>query len=162
MRLSTTLLACLVSANERPDGFDDKAEALCETYLTGKGKDSIKTWEIHNFLGATADSISFKYIAQGAQGAIYRCQTSEENISPNDSALKLYFPDSELNLTRLEEIDTQLTQQGLRYPVYDWVEGGKFEEFLSGRRDLENEDFGNPEIRKAVAQQFARLHGGGI
>ena len=38
MRLSASFLACLVSGKERPAGFDDRAEGLCETYLTGKGK----------------------------------------------------------------------------------------------------------------------------
>ena len=50
MKLSTTFLACLVSGKERPAGFDDKAEGLCETYLTGKGKKSIRTQKKHTIL----------------------------------------------------------------------------------------------------------------
>ena len=112
-------------------------------------------------LGAATDEIKFKYIAQGAQGAIYRCQAENEAIVPNDTALKVYF-DGELDLEKLEKIDTQLTEQNLRYPVYDWIKGAKFEEFLSGRRDLDPEDFARADIREAVARQFARLHGGGL
>ena len=112
-------------------------------------------------LGAASDEIKFKYIAQGAQGAIYRCQADNEAITPNDTALKVYF-DGDLDLDKLEKIDTQLTEQKLRYPVYDWVKGAKFEEFLSGRRDLDPEDFDRDDIREAVARQFARLHGGGL
>ena len=110
---------------------------------------------------ADADKIEFKYIAAGAQGAIYRCQVDDESITPNDTALKLYFNDDTLNMTKLEEIDMQLTAQALRYPVYDWVESGKFEQFLVGKRDLEIADFANADLRSAVARQFARLHGGG-
>ena len=112
-------------------------------------------------LGASEAEVSFKFIEQGAQGVTYRCQAENESIELNDTALKVYF-DNELDLDKLEKIDTQLTEQKRRYPVYEWVKGAKFEEYLSGRRDLTNEDFAKPEIREAVARQFARLHGGGF
>ena len=96
--------------------------------------------------GASESEVGFKYIAQGEQGVIYRCQAENESIEPNDTALKVYF-DNGLDFDKLEKIDTQLTEQKLRYPVYEWVKGAKFEEFLTGRRDLESEDFAKSEIR---------------
>ena len=55
----------------------------------------------------------------------------------------------------------QLIEQGLRYPVYEWVDNAKFEQFLTGKRILTVADFANANVRSAVARQFARLHGGG-
>ena len=55
----------------------------------------------------------------------------------------------------------QLIEQGLRYPVYEWVDNAKFKQFLTGKRILTVADFANANVRSAVARQFARLHGGG-
>ena len=59
----------------------------------------------------------------------------------------------------MELIDTQLTEQGIRYPVYEWIpDKGKFEEFL-GDKDT-GPDFSNPQVRTATAQRLALLHTG--
>lgn len=121
-------------------------------------------------IGATKAEIDFEYISQGLQGAIFRCKATNKTIEPTDTALKVYFS-SGMDLDKLQKIETQLTQQGLHYPVYDWIRlydrvtgvnlTAKFEEFLSGRRELEMKDFRKSKIREAVAREIARLHGGG-
>ena len=63
-------------------------------------------------------------------------------------------------------IDTQLTEQGVRYPVYQWTGGiGKIEEFLSGRTDFDDDteisSFQNKTLRHAVIQRLAILHSAG-
>ena len=63
-------------------------------------------------------------------------------------------------------IDTQLTEQGVRYPVYQWTGGiGKIEEFLSGRTDFDDDtkisSFENKTLRHAVVQRLATLHSAG-
>lgn len=66
----------------------------------------------------------------------------------------------------MQRIETQLSQQGLHYPVYKWVSRAnltaKFEKFLSGKRVLNKEDFNKADIREAVARQVAQLHGAGL
>ena len=64
-------------------------------------------------------------------------------------------------------IDTQLTEQGVRYPVYQWAGGiGKVEEFLSGRTDFDDDrevsSFENKTLRLAVVQKLAALHSAGL
>ena len=86
-------------------------------------------------------------------------------VQSNDLALKLYF-NEDMNTTKLEEIDVQLSAQGLRYPVYDWVSvrgigNGKFVKRPRDKRVAETADFRSGELRSAVARQFAKLHGGG-
>ena len=56
-----------------------------------------------------------------------------------------------MDLDKIERIDTGLSAQGLRYPVYEYIRLpksdepkypatiGKFEQFLSGKKDFENE-----------------------
>ena len=54
----------------------------------------------------------------------------------------------------LEAIDLQLTQQEARYPVYEWVYKpdwpirAKFEQFLSGKKDFNDEGFDDPLARE--------------
>ena len=56
----------------------------------------------------------------------------------------------------LEQIDLQLTEQGARYPVYEWVYKpdwpirAKFEQFLSGKKDFQDEGFDDPLARKEI------------
>ena len=64
-------------------------------------------------------------------------------------------------------IDEQLTEQGLRYPVYGWVEKdgyyAKFEEFLGDYKDFSKfpGSFEDGNIRDEVIKRLATLHGGG-
>ena len=112
--------------------------------------------------------------AQGAQSIIYKCYNEnftqpacEPNCKPDVTALKIYFTSEDKNFTELEMIDTQLTEQGVRYPVYQWTGGiGKVEEFLSGRTDFEDDtevpSFENKTLRLAVVQRLATLHSSGL
>merc|ERR1712062_843366 len=132
-----------------PKNIDDDANKYCI--------------EFYEKRGAATESISNKYIASGAEGNIYECSTSDPTYSndqvPSNSALKLYFAPEGKNLTEMELIDTQLTEQGIRYPVYEWIpDKGKFEEFL-GDRDT-GPDFSNQQVRTATAQRLALLHTG--
>ena len=58
----------------------------------------------------------------------------------------------------LEAIDLQLTQQGARYPVYEWVYKpdwpirAKFEQFLSGKKDFQDEGFDDPLVREGILE----------
>ena len=58
----------------------------------------------------------------------------------------------------LEAIDVQLTEQGVRYPVYEWVQQpdwyirAKFEEILSGKKDFRDEGFNDPLARAGILQ----------
>ena len=62
-------------------------------------------------------------------------------------------------MTELALIDTQLTEQGIRYPVYEWIpQKGKFEEFLDDKTSAP--DFNNEKVRTATAQRIALLHNG--
>ena len=64
-------------------------------------------------------------------------------------------------------IDEQLTEQGLRYPVYGWAEKdgffAKFEEFLGDYKDFLKfpGSFEDGNIRDEVIKRLATLHGGG-
>ena len=61
------------------------------------------------------------------------------------------------NATEREMIDQQLSDQGLRYPFYAWIDGkAKVMKFLEGMTDTP--DFSNPAVRKAVANSIANLH----
>ena len=56
----------------------------------------------------------------------------------------------------MEAIDEQLTKQGARYPVYEWVYKpdwpirAKFEQFLSGKKDFQDEGFDDPLARAGI------------
>ena len=68
---------------------------------------------------------------------------------PNETALKIYFDSAEdsNDWAELETIDDQLTAQGARYSVYEWVYKpewpirAKFEQFLRDRKDLNGHGF---------------------
>ena len=57
----------------------------------------------------------------------FRCFTSGKpsNQFPDEAALKIYFDGQGKNFTDLGNIDKELTEQGVRYPVYAWVEKGQ-------------------------------------
>ena len=77
----------------------------------------------------------------------------ESNI-PNETALKIYFDSAEdsNDWAELEAIDDQLTAQGARYPVYQWVHKpdwplrAKFEQFLRDKKDLNRNGFSGSGI----------------
>ena len=59
-----------------------------------------------------------------------------EDIDPAQAALKIYMHSETKNFTEMSLIDMQLTEQKLRYPVYEWVEDkGKFELFFEGLQE---------------------------
>ena len=75
----------------------------------------------------------------------------------------MYFHTSEehRNATEREIIDSQLSDQGLRYPFYKWIDGkAKVQKFLEGMTDTP--DYSNPLVRKAVAENIAKLHGNAV
>ena len=51
----------------------------------------------------------------------------------------------------------QLTEQGARYPVYEWVYKpdwpirAKFEQFLRDKKDFQDEGFGDPDAREEIS-----------
>ena len=109
------------------------------------------------------------YIANGAEAIVYRCFTTDEpgDNFPEEAALKIYFSKAGKNFTDLILIDEQLTEQGLRYPVYGWAEKdgffAKFEEFLGDYKDFLKfpGSFEDGNIRDEVIKRLATLHGGG-
>ena len=116
---------------------------MCQRFFTSK----------NGYTGATAE---VTLLGGGAEASVYKCEITDP-IVPNVAALKIYHDTEGRNITELKAMDEQLTQQGLRYPVYEWMDDkAKFEEFLDGKSD--NPDFSNSEIRTTVAQTIARLH----
>ena len=116
--------------------------------------------------------------------AIYKCGTKAD-IEPNVTALKVFYDSSTKNFTeigiqnhirfliklealskmeisiwkpiKLSLIDRQLFEQGVRYPVYEWVYNeALFEEFLSGYVDYGDSDFSNEQERLAVTRKIDR------
>ena len=98
---------------------------------------------------------------------IFSCSTTGKpsNQFPDEASLKIYFDGAGKNFTDLANIDEELTEQGVRYPVYAWVQKNgyyaKFEQFLG---DL-GEDFSkfpgsftNPTTRNEVIKRIAELH----
>ena len=88
----------------------------------------------------------------------------------NISVLKIYFDGTEIDLKKIEKIDEGLTAQNLRYPVYEYVHlpastdpkwpktTAKFEEFLSNRKDFEEQPIEPREARLEIAKKFGKLH----
>ena len=109
------------------------------------------------------------YVANGAEAIVYRCFTTDEPYDnfPDEAALKIYFSGEGKNITDKILIDEQLTEQGLRYPVYGWVEKdgfyAKFEEFLGDYKDFSKfpGSFEDGNVRDEVIKRLATLHGGG-
>ena len=77
--------------------------------------------------GVKESTISTDYVANGAEAIVYRCSTTGKpsNKFPDEAALKIYFSGEGKNFTDLGNIDKELTEQGVRYPVYAWVEKDK-------------------------------------
>jgi len=140
------------SDNDTARKYDPKAEEFCSDFYDND------------------ENTKVKYLANGAQSIIYKCSNDnftqpdcEPSCKPDVAALKIYFSSKDKNFTELEMIDTQLTEQGVRYPVYQWAGGiGKVEEFLSGRTDFDDDrevsSFENKTLRLAVVQKLAALH----
>lgn len=73
-------------------------------------------------------------------------------------------------MRKIEKIDKGLTAQSLRYPVYEYVHlpastdpewpktTAKFEEFLSNRKDFEEQPIEPREARLEIAKHFGKLH----
>ena len=88
----------------------------------------------------------------------------------NISVLKIYFDGGDIDLNKIEKIDKGLTAQDLRYPVYEYVHlpastdpewpktTAKFEEFLSNRKDFEEQAIEPKEARIEIAKRFGKLH----
>ena len=88
----------------------------------------------------------------------------------NISVLKIYFDGTDIDLNKIEKIDQGLTAQNLRYPVYEYVHlpastnpewpktTAKFEEFLSNRKDFEEQSIEPKEARLEIAKRFGKLH----
>ena len=88
----------------------------------------------------------------------------------NISVLKIYFDGADIDLNKIEKIDKGLTAQNLRYPVYEYVHLpastdpewpktiAKFEEFLSNRKDFEEQSIEPKEARLEIAKRFGKLH----
>ena len=65
----------------------------------------------------------------------------------------------------MELMDRQLTDQNVRFSVYEWVSmtkpvrlQGKFEQFLPNKQDYKETDL-EPMAISAVAKRLAELHG---
>ena len=64
----------------------------------------------------------------------------------------------------MANIDEELTEQGVRYPVYAWVQKNgyyaKFEQFLGDYKDFSKfpDSFTNPTTRNEVIKRIAELH----
>jgi len=151
-------------------GADDKwsgdfFESIDETY---KDKAAIYCANFYNSKGAVDTSV--EYLANGAESVIYKCQIGENDQLndaqvPEITALKIYFRSETKNFTEMREIDMQLTEQGVRYPVYEYMElnGGewaKFEQFLAGKMNFQGlqTQFKEPIVYQEVIRQIARLH----
>ena len=61
----------------------------------------------------------------------FSCSTTGKpsNQFPDEAALKIYFDGAGKNFTDLANIDKELTEQGVRYPVYAWVEKDRLSGF---------------------------------
>ena len=86
------------------------------------------------------------------------------------SALKIYYDDNALDMEKVEAIDTQLAEQDLRHPLYDYVHYSasdypgwpdtiaKFEEFLEDRISFADIPIEPREARLEIARRFGKLH----
>ena len=78
--------------------------------------------------------------------------------------MKIYFDGAGKNFTDLANIDEELTEQGVRYPVYAWVQKdgyyAKFEQFLGDYKDFSKfpGSFSNATTRNEVIKRLAELH----
>ena len=84
----------------------------------------------------------------------------EIRLNSNVSAIKSYYDLSALNLTEIAKIDSALSDQGVRIPVYAQTDLGKIEFFLDGYRDFEETagEYTEPAVYSTIATKMARLH----
>ena len=102
----------------------------------------------------------------GFKPIFFSCSTTGKPSDqfPDEAALKIYFDGAGKNSTDLENIDEELTEQGVRYPVYAWVQKdgyyAKFEQFLGDYKDFSKFPVGftNAATRNEVIKRLAELH----
>merc|ERR1712183_157589 len=133
--LRSMLLASII-AGTQAKADDQWSQDIDANY---KDKAAIYCANFYNPRGAIDTSV--EYLANGAESVIYKCEIGQNDQLENDqvpsiTALKIYFRSETKNFTEMREIDLQLTSQGVRYPVYEYMEldGGewaKIEEFLA-------------------------------
>ena len=74
--------------------------------------------------------IENSHVANGGQSTIFKCSTSEDGIHPQVAASKVFYTTADKNMTELGIINTELSNAGVRYPLYWFHDNGFFEEFL--------------------------------
>lgn len=146
-------LIALAAAQVNPDDFAEPAQSLCVDFYGARGVEE--------------NTISTEYVANGAEAIVFRCWTTgtPADAFPDEAALKIYFYGEGKNFTDLALIDEQLTEQGVRYPVYSWekTEDGlyaKFEQFLGEYKDFSKfpGGFDDKLARDAAIMRLAELH----
>ena len=100
------ILNQVLSSDDLDKNYREKAKQYCTDFYSERGVE---------------ENSIIDYIGNGAQSILYKCENS--NGVPEQTALKIYFKSDDKNFTELEMIDRQLTDQNVRYPVYNWVDG---------------------------------------
>ena len=57
-----------------------------------------------------------------------------ENVYPSITAQKIYYSTEDKNLTELSIVNTELSNAGIRAPLYWFHDEGYFEEFLGHKK----------------------------
>ena len=69
------------------------------------------------------------------QGVVFRCWTTRTDVSPRETASKVYFDTSYMNMTQLELVNTAVNQTGVRPTLYMFHEYGYVEEWLGDYKE---------------------------
>lgn len=108
----------------------------------------------------TSDSVTISMVAQGGQGYIFKCETSNQDVDPQVTALKYYYTVDDKNMTELELINTATNEAGVRPTLYKWHERGYIEQWLGDYADLwsPTAPMNMYQLRFRAGAELAKMH----
>jgi len=107
-----------------------------------------------------SSDVNNDYVANGGQGIVFRCWTTRTDVNPQETASKVYFDTSYMNMTQLELVNTAVNQTGVRPTLYMFHEYGYIEEWLGDYKDFNSGKVSMKlwEVEKEVANRLALVH----
>ena len=91
--------------------------------------------EFYASIGVQSSDVNNEYVANGGQGVVFRCWTTQKDVEPQETASKVYFDTSYMNMTQLELVNTAVNSTGVRPTLYMFHENGYVEEWLGDYKE---------------------------
>jgi len=142
-KLFLTLTFCF--AREDPASIE-YAEYKCEDFYNQRRENDF--------------GIAIRFLAEGAQGKVYKCETNDQDSDLPVVAMKLWKNPEWVNFPEKEIKESTLYENGIAVPLYEYFygrlfsqhPGGKIEHFISELEDAGYERMTDPIVNQSIAK----------